>query len=98
MIIRFRSRELEDYYREVALARRKWGKVVGESYVVRITALFSIEEVSDLYKIPSIRFHALSGNRSGQHALTIHGKWRLIVRVQEETSTLVIEEVSNHYD
>lgn len=98
MKIHFRSRDLQKCYEEVAQAKRKWGTQVGERFVIRVSSLIAVEAINELYKLPSIRVHQLSGDRAGQYALTIHAQWRLIISLDDDGSTIVIEEVSNHYD
>lgn len=42
--------------------------------------------------------HNLKGNRAGQLAAVLHGRWRLIFDVDPDTNVATILEVSNHYD
>ncbi len=39
--------------------------------------------------------HPLAGRHKGHYAIDLHGRWRLIVSIDNET--IRIEEVSNHY-
>ena len=50
----------------------------------------------DLFAAASLHVHPLTGGRMGQYAMTLQGRWRLIVTV--ENDRVVVEEVSNHYD
>lgn len=38
------------------------------------------QHLDDLKVPPGNRLHALSGNRSGQHAISINGQWRICFR------------------
>ena len=52
-------------------------------------------EFRKLFDIASLRLHPLTGDRQGQYALTLTGRWRLILTVAGDTA--IIEEVSSHY-
>ena len=55
--------------------------------------------MADLYAIRALRLHPLTGRRKGQLAMTLTGRWRLIVTVGSDAMTVVrVEEVSKHYD
>ncbi len=51
----------------------------------------------EIYEAHSFRFHQLSGQRQGQYALRLTGRWRLIVS-QIEPNELMIEEVIDYHD
>jgi plasmid maintenance system killer protein len=51
------------------------------------------ERFDDLFTATAL--HLLPGDRKGQHAMTLQGRWRLIVTV--EGDTVIVEEVTNHY-
>lgn len=58
--------------------------------------ILDADDFRDLFAFASLRLHPLTGERQGQYAMTLVGRWRLIVSL--EGSIVVIEEVSNHYD
>lgn len=97
MQVLFRSRRLAECAATEREAVREWGLDVGHRYGQRVALLAQTARIEDLYTLVSLRFHALRGERQGQYSLTIVGRWRLILTVQDET-TIVVEEVSNHYD
>ena len=99
MHVRFRTKLLENCYRHLHKARRKWGDVVGRQYVGRVGILKAIENLDDLKSYPSLRYHPLKGDRKGQHAVKLTDRYRLIFTVQrEEMEIIQIEEVSKHYE
>ena len=75
---------------------REWGPVTGQRYVDLVETLETTERVDHLYEIAPLRFHPLTGDRRGQHALRLTGQMRLIVTVDDER-TLTIEEVVDYH-
>ena len=96
MEVRFRTRRLQLCAETAAEAIRTWGPEVGQRYVRRIDELLVTERVSDLYQTRPLDFHPLTGNRRGQHAIRLNGRWRLIVTVESERS-VIVEEVVNYH-
>lgn len=43
----------------------------------RLQQLAAISELSELAAIPGDRLHALTGDRAGQHAISINMQWRI---------------------
>lgn len=82
-------------YVDVALAVRAWGDLAGHAYVRLLDTMAAADTVSNLHRIASLRLHQLKGLRREQWAMTIHGRWRLVVRF--EGDVVFVEEVSNHY-
>lgn len=98
MYIRFRTRRLERCYQSLRAAEAEWGRRVAHGYVQRIGVLKSIERINDLRTLAPLRYHLLKGSRKGQHAITLHGRTRLIFTVEgAEPNAICIEEVSQHY-
>lgn len=65
---------------------------------MRVTTLKSAKSFEDLYKIPSLKFHPLTGNRKGEYAISLTGYWRLIIKNDGDVFDIAkIEEVSDHY-
>lgn len=96
MNVRFRSSALEDGFRDYDLATRRWGSQVARRYLLRVQQIQAAAGVADLFALAGARMHPLRGGRSGQYAMMLTGRWRLIVTT--ESGDIVIEEVSNHYD
>ena len=98
MIIKFRNNTLRKNYEDVNEGSREWGHQVARSYVKRIDQIEAMPTFHGLFSISSLRLHPLKGNRQGQYALTLTGRYRLIIERDEDTDTVLVSEVSNHYD
>ncbi|MCY3656958.1 MAG: type II toxin-antitoxin system RelE/ParE family toxin [Chloroflexi bacterium] len=96
MEIHFRTRRLQRAFSERNRAVREWGPVTGQRYIDVVRRLRRTERVEDLYKLVPLRFHPLTGDRRGQHALRLTGQMRIIVTVEDE-QTLIIEEVVDYH-
>ena len=96
MDVTFRTRELERCYRNSREAIRKWGYDVGARYVQRITVLQAAPTFGSLFAHTALRLHPLVGDRTGDYALTILGRWRLIISHDESIGQIVVKEVSDH--
>lgn len=99
MEVRFRRKQLEKCYTCQGAAIRRWGAAVARKYVQRVNDLYAVNTIDDLFRIPPLRFHALTGPRRGQYALSLSERMRLIVTFTGKGSvTAWVEEVSKHYD
>lgn len=99
MQVRFRTKELEQCYRQSGKAIRKFGRDVGQRYILRINLIKAVPDIATLKDLPGLRCHPLHGDRTGQWAATLIGRSRLIFTFQNDEMTIVrIEEVSKHYD
>ena len=94
----FGSRALQRQYSSLKEAVKKYGPDRGRRYVQRVNALYDAEDWDAIRRIASLRAHALRDNRAGQWAITLQGRWRLIVEVGDDERSVTILEVSNHYD
>jgi len=96
--ISFRTKQLERCFRESKAATKAFGPEVGRRYIQRIKLIQASKSVDDLRKLPGLRFHALTGDRKGTHAVNLTGFYRLILSIEgSEAQVIKIEEVSNHY-
>ena len=100
MIIRFRSKKLRRAFENKGVAVGKWGPKVGPTYIRRIRSIQAVEKFEDLRKLPQLSFHSLTGNRSGEFAITLIGKMRLILKkeIVDGTDVAIVWEVSDHYE
>jgi proteic killer suppression protein len=96
MEVVFGSRSLRRCYETHAEAVREWGPVVGRKYIMRVNVLYAAKEFSDLYSVRALRLHELKGQRKGQYAITVHDRWRLLLR-RVADDTVRVEEVTKHY-
>lgn len=98
MEVQFRTKQLEECYLQHKAAVRAFGAEVARRYIQRINIIKTARSASELYKLPGLRFHALTGKRHGQYAINLTGFYRLIVTLQgEKLEVAKIEEVSKHY-
>ena len=96
MDVAFGNRTLRRRY-ESGKERRKYPPEVGQRYVQRVNALYDAADWSAIVRFRAFRAHRLTGDREGRRALTLAGRWRLIVTVSGDGGAVTIEEVSNHY-
>ncbi len=97
MEVAFASNQLQRCYENSSDASRAWGQQVARKYIERINLLYAVNTVEELYKIRSLRFHRLSGEREGEYAITLDRRWRLIVTHVEAEGKIRVEEVTQHY-
>ncbi len=98
MEVTFRTNELRRCYEESNRAVRRWGADVGRMYIRRIQMLYAAKDFHDAYHRPALRLHPLRSSQRGELSIYLTGRWRLIVTEGDSEETVIIEEVSNHYD
>ena len=98
MEVSFRTNRLKNNYRESTGAVRDWGVAVGRKYVSRINQLRRVRDFREAYAGRSFNLHPLRGNRAGTFAISLNDRWRLIVSRGGSERSVIIEEVSDHYD
>lgn len=97
--ISYRTKKLERCRLSFGSARRAWGKEVAERYHKCLDVLGQIQDLSELHGFRSLRFHALTGDRKGQFALSLGRRWRLIISVVENSVRVItVEKVTKHYE
>ena len=98
MEVIFRTNELRRCYEQSGRAMRRWGPEVGRRYVARINQLHAVSGLQQLYNLRSLRLHPLQGPHHGKLSINLTGRWRLIISEGDSEDSVIIEEVSNHYD
>ena len=98
MNVIFRTNELRRCYEDSSRAIRRWGPDVGRMYIHRIQMLHAVRDFQDAYHRPALRLHPLRSSQRGELSIYITGRWRLIVTPGSAADSVIIEEVSNHYD
>ena len=98
MEVTFRTRQLRRCYEESARAVQRWGPEVARKFITRIKQLQAIADFQQAYTVRAMRLHALKGSNKGELSIILTGRWRLIVTQGEREGSVIIEEVSNHYD
>lgn len=98
MDVRFRSRRLQKAFESEKQAIRRWGPDVGTSYVEAVHFIMNVETVHDLRRFVFLHFHELRGNRQGQYAVSLTGRWRLILEPGDDDETIVVRGVEDYHD
>ena len=71
---------------------------VARKYIQRIDFLQEASDLAEIERLPGLECHPLKGKRSGQFAVTLHDRWRLIFSLQgRQVKVVRIEEVTKHY-
>lgn len=98
MEIRFKTKKLQKQYENSSNAVKTYGIDVAKKYIQRVNILKSAKSFDDLYKIPQLKFHPLTGDRDGEFAIALTGFYRLVItNVGDRFDIAKIEEVSKHY-
>lgn len=105
MEILFRNQLLVDLYegKKVNDNRFKSNLTIVKQYRKTVDKLHAISHVEEMYKIQSLKYEKLIGDRSGQSSVRINEQYRLIfeeIVSDKEPFQVVIfalEEISNHY-
>lgn len=99
MEVRFKTNKLQKQYENSKDATKAYGADVAKRYIQRVNILKSVKSFDDLYTIPQLKFHPLTGDRNGEFAISLTGFYRLIITNDGDTFDIAkIEEVSKHYD
>jgi proteic killer suppression protein len=96
--VRFRTNRLKKCYEVFSLGSRAWGADVAKKYIQRIDLLQTASSLAEIRMLPGLNCHPLKGGRSGQYAITVHDRWRLVFIMTGETAeAILVEEVIQHY-
>ena len=98
MQVFFRTRRLQRNYEDATRAIADWGHDVGRRYADRVDSLYEAADFRQLYDVRRLRLHPWRGSRTGEFSIYLMGRWRLIVTQGDTAQSIIIEEVSNHYD
>lgn len=94
----FKTKKLQKQYENHKVAEKTYGQQVARKYIQRVAVVKSAKSFDDLYKIPQLKFHPLTGDRDGEFAISLTGFYRLIITNDGDTFDIAkIEEVSKHY-
>ena len=98
MKVASRTTALRKQYEHSVKAKKAYGRLVARKYIERVNILKAAKNQAEIMAQTALRCHALKGDRKGQYALLLHGRWRLIVTFHSgEIEIVRIEEVSKHY-
>ena len=98
MEVEFNTGRLEMCFSSRREATREWGPVVARSYTDRVGRILRTRSFRELFNFSSFRMHPLHGEYAGKFAITLTGRYRLIVGRGNGEDQIVIYEVTNHYD
>ena len=69
-----------------------------KKYIQRIRFILDTPSFDALRGIRSFRLHSLRGQLAGRFAIDLNNRWRIILTYNEDEETVLILEVTNHYD
>lgn len=94
MIITFADKETERIWS--GRRSRKLPTDIQSRIQMKLNLIDAAEILEDLKSPPSNRLHDLSGDRAGQHSVSINMKWRICFVWKDGNAYDV--EVTNHYE
>jgi proteic killer suppression protein len=95
--VKFRTTELREAFAKHQKGVRLWGEHVARRYVQRVKILEVANSVDDLFKIPPLKFHPLTGGSKEKYSIVLAGRSRMIATFEDPAMTVVwVEEVSTH--
>lgn len=96
MDLDFSSTSLRKAFESRAEAVRFFGEARGKKYVMVLNLVKQSKSITDLYKIPQLKFHPLKGDRRGEFAATLTGNWRIVLSFRADASAKV-ERVEDYH-
>ena len=98
MRVEFKKKYLEKCFRNKSEAVKKWGTEVGTKYRKQLLLVYAANSGDDLFHIPQLHFHPLTGDRKGQYSIRLTGRARLIAEINDNTLFIVQEVNTEHYE
>ena len=98
MDITFATHRLAAASLSLSEATRLFGVPIGRKYIQRLAVLRAADNFNELHAHRALRVHPLKGNRTGQHAMTLTGNYRLIVERISEDEVRVLDVEDYHGD
>ena len=98
MRFEFKTRALAELYTSEKGAR-SYPPAVVDAFFEVMDVIRSAKDERDLRALKSLHYHKLQGRRSHQHALNLHGGFRLIVERQkdEQGRWLLIVDIEDYH-
>jgi plasmid maintenance system killer protein len=98
VIVKFRTDELLKWFESAKAARKALGEQIATAYRRQIELLQAAPNTAELSKIPQLHFKAMAKGspREGKYGVRLSGMMRMVVSI--EGQTVVVEEVSKHYE
>lgn len=98
MRIEFHDRDLARLYHDTTY---NGGSLTGviRSFREKVRMLLRARDERDLWRLPSLAYKRLKGDRSDQWAIRLNGPWRLIMRRRETNGVpvLILLEIVNYH-
>ena len=97
MLVKFRRRQLERCALNRSDAIKKWGPDVGPRYPDRIAELLAAPSWEELEAVQALGLHPLAGDRQGQYAIRITGRWRIIFERGDASDEVIVLNVEDYH-
>lgn len=98
MRFRFTDKKLQELYTDDKGAEQYERAVVNGFFKV-MAIIQSAPDPRDFYKVKSLHFEKLGGDRTGQHSFRLNKQWRLIIIIDRDSQgqeIVIIEIVDYH--
>lgn len=96
--LRFRDNKLEKAYQLEKERLKQFSPPLARKYHNTIALLEAAENLQAAYSFPHLNLHPLKGDKEGLLSITLHDRWRLILKQDtDDPAILIIWEVTNHY-
>lgn len=79
MEIVFKTENMKKECEDCKKLASQYGNWQAKKIMTRINELYAAENLNDIWKLPQVRLHALSGNFKGCFALNIKYPYRMII-------------------
>lgn len=104
MVITFEKEYLRDLYQKGTTPDKKYRfqPEIIKNYIRRIKTLEKIEKIEELFRINSLKYEVLKGDKKGISSIRVNDQYRIEFTVTDRDSEPVITvcnilELSNHY-
>ncbi len=102
MIVRFDNDNLQNLFEgRINSKNRGIDQLLTRKFIKTIKLLAYIENVSKLSQHVGLNFEALKGEYKGKFSVRVDGRYRLIMRIENDQvlleQILVLEELTDHY-
>ena len=103
MVVQFNNVYLEQLYiGEPVKGKPKYSSQVIEKFIKRVDTLKNLKNAEELYKLKSLRFERLKGDKKQLYSIRINDQYRIEFELDNEVLRLAemitIEELSKHYE
>lgn len=96
MYIEYSANRLASAGQSLSEATRMFGVSIGRKYIQRLGILRATGTFGELSGLRALRLHRLTGNRTGQYAITLTANYRLIIQSLSDDFTRVVSVEDDH--